>query len=78
MSKLTTRDGTAEPSRETKFSGANGEREILFFSCSADHEQEWQLTWLIHTLDICVTIQVGSRRLTFLYGHSCTADTYIP
>ena len=31
MSRLT-RDGTAEPSRETKFSGTNGDnREILFF-----------------------------------------------
>ena len=38
-----TRDGTAEPaSRETKFSGANGDREI-YFSCSTDHEQDWQL-----------------------------------
>ena len=31
------RDGTA-----TKFSGANGDREILIFYCSADHEQDWQ------------------------------------
>ena len=31
MSRLT-RDGTAEPvSRDQKFSGANGDREILFF-----------------------------------------------
>ena len=38
-----TRDGTAEPaSRETKFSGANRDREI-HFSCSTDHEQDWQL-----------------------------------
>ena len=40
MSRLT-RDGTAEPSRETKFSGTHGDRGI-FFSCSADHEQDWQ------------------------------------
>ena len=30
------------PSRETKFSGANGDREIFYFPCSADHEQDWQ------------------------------------
>ena len=30
MSRLTW-DGTAEPSRETKFSGANGDREIFIF-----------------------------------------------
>ena len=38
-----TRDGTAEPvSRETKFSGANGDREKFVFPRSADHEQDWQ------------------------------------
>ena len=40
MSRLT-RDGTADPSRETKFSGTHGDRGILF-PCSADHEQDWQ------------------------------------
>ena len=42
MSRLT-RDGTLpNPSRETKFSGANKARENMSFSCSADHEQDWQ------------------------------------
>ena len=32
-----------DPSRETKVSGeTNGDREIIIFSCSADHEQDWQ------------------------------------
>ena len=54
MSRLT-RDGTAEPvSRETKFSGASGDRENIHFPCSADHEQDWQiLPRLILTLAIC-------------------------
>ena len=26
----------------TKFSGANGDSEILIFPCSADHKQDWQ------------------------------------
>ena len=30
------------PSRETKFSGANGDREVFIFPCLADHEQDWQ------------------------------------
>ena len=44
MSGLT-RDGTGRPnpSRGTKFSGANGDREnVIYFSCSADHEQDGQ------------------------------------
>ena len=35
-------DGTANPSRETKFSGANGDKDMVSFPCSADHEQNWQ------------------------------------
>ena len=42
MSRLT-RDGTAEPVSRDKFSGASGDRGILFyFPCSADHEQDWE------------------------------------
>ena len=40
MSRLT-RDGTAKLVCKTKFSGANGDKEM--FPCSADHEQDWQL-----------------------------------
>ena len=36
-----TRMGRPNPSRETKFLGANGDREQNV-SCSADHEQDWQ------------------------------------
>ena len=52
MSKLT-RDGIAEPSRKkTKLSGANRDRNI-FFSCSADHEQDWQPYPVDASLAIC-------------------------
>ena len=34
-------DGTPNPSRETKFSGVNGDSARLFFFCSIDHEQGW-------------------------------------
>ena len=42
MSRLTRGTGRPNPSRETKFSGANGDREKLYFPCSTDHEQGWQ------------------------------------
>ena len=32
--------GQPNPSRETKFSGANGGRENIHFPCAADHEQD--------------------------------------
>ena len=35
-----TRDGTAEPSREAKFSGANGDRESIFFRLRLTTKQE--------------------------------------
>ena len=34
--------GLPNPSREDKFSGANADREIFIFPCSADHKQDWQ------------------------------------
>ena len=34
--------GLSNPSRETKHSGANADRKIFIFPCSADHEQDWQ------------------------------------
>ena len=42
MSRLTRDTGRLNPSRETKFSGANGDKGIFIFRCSADHEQDWQ------------------------------------
>ena len=55
ISRLT-RDGTAEPSRETKFSGANAAREIFIFPVQLTTCRTGNLTRLIHTLVICVTI----------------------
>ena len=35
--------GRLNPSRETKFLGAYGDRgKNIYFPCSADHEQDWQ------------------------------------
>ena len=58
-----TRDGTAEPnpSRETKFSGANADREVFSFPVQLTTSRIDNLTRLIHTLAICVT---------FLYMHA--------
>ena len=41
MSRLTG-TGRLNTSRETKISGAYGDRRIFIFPCSADHEQDWQ------------------------------------
>ena len=34
--------GRPNPSRQTKFSGANGDKGNIRFPCSADREQDWQ------------------------------------
>ena len=34
--------GLPNPSRETKFSGANADREIFIFPVQVDHVQDWQ------------------------------------
>ena len=44
--------GRPNPSRETKFSGANEDREIFIFPCLADPKQDWQPCMVIYTLAI--------------------------
>ena len=57
MSRLA-RDGTAEPSCETKLSGANADREFFIFPVQLTTSRIGHLTRLIHTLAKCVTIHV--------------------
>ena len=45
---------------ETKFSGANADKEIFFFPVQLTTFRIGNLTRLIHTLDICVTTQKKS------------------
>ena len=52
MSKPT-RDGTAEPSRETKFSGANADRGMFIFPIQLATSRVGNLTRLIVILAIC-------------------------
>ena len=47
------------PSRETKFSGANGNREIFIFPVQLTTSRIGNLTRLIHALAIRVTIPVA-------------------
>ena len=48
------RDGTAEPVREAKFSGANGDREILIlFIQKLTTSRIGNLIRLVHALAIC-------------------------
>ena len=48
--------GLPDPSCETKFSGANADREIFIFPVQLTTRRVGNLTRLIHTLAICVTI----------------------
>ena len=41
------------PSRETKFSGANGDREMFIFPVQLTTSRIGSLTWLILTFSIC-------------------------
>ena len=52
MNRLT-RDGTDEPSRETRFSGANGDRATIIFPVQLTTSRIGNLTRLILTLAIC-------------------------
>ena len=51
------------PSRETKISGANADREIFIFPVQLTTCRIGNLTRLIHTLAICVTIH------TYIHTH---------
>ena len=48
--------GLPNPSRETKFSSANADREIFIFLVQLTTCRTGNLTRLIHTLAICVAI----------------------
>ena len=54
------RAGRPNPSPETKFSGANGDRKRKsIFLCSADHGQDWQPYTGNHTRLICTVLKVS-------------------
>ena len=52
------------PSPETKFTGANADREIFIFSFQLTTSRIGNLTRLIHGLAICVTIHTSLFRKT--------------
>ena len=51
-----TRDGTAESVSRDQILRHERGQETVNFPCSADHEQDGNLTRSIHTFAICVTI----------------------
>ena len=60
--------GLPKPSREAKFSGANADREKFIFPVQLTTCRMGNLTRLIHTLAICVTIHnVGDKPTVILY-----------
>ena len=55
--------GLPNPSRETRFSGANADRGMIHFLCSADHEQDWQPYPVDpYTLALCKTIHIRGQK----------------
>ena len=72
MSRLTRQMGLPNPFRETKFTGANGDREYFIFSVQlADHEQDWQpcpVAMVAHT-----NIALRTYRCSYTYRLSYTA-----
>ena len=48
--------GLPNPSRKTKFSGANADREIFIFSVELTTWRIGNLTRLVHALATCVTL----------------------
>ena len=59
--------GLPNPCRETKFSGANAERELLFFPVQLTTCRVGNLTRLIHTLAKCVIIRKYILPLLFFF-----------
>ena len=56
VTNITRGTGLPNPSRETKFSGVNADRKIFIFPVQLTTGRIGNLTRLIHTLVICVTI----------------------
>ena len=56
--------GLPNPSRETKFSGANGDREIFIFPVQLTTSRIDKLIRLIHALAICTSLHTYISTLT--------------
>ena len=75
--------GLPNPSRETKFSGANGDREQFIFHVQlVDHEQDWQpcpVVMVIH-INIALHLYIHTAVVTHICiyrSESCT-DVHVP
>ena len=56
------------PSREARFSGANGDREYLIFSVQlADNEQEWQPCPVVMAIHINTALQTYCCSYTYMH-----------
>ena len=70
--------GLPNPSRETKFSGASVDREIFIFPVLLTTSRVGDLTRLIHTLAICVTIHTYILMMLGIYTAVTTnTETYV-
>ena len=70
--------GRPNPSRETKFSGANADREMSIFPVQLTTSRIGNLTRLIHTLAMCVTVQdTALSRQKILRYYSVCVNSHI-
>ena len=76
MSRLT-RDGTAEPrlARPNSQARTNADRDILIFPVQLTRWRTGNLTRLIHTLAVCVTIQPYMSVVLNTVRESATPDS---
>ena len=66
------------PSRETKFSGANADREMFIFPVQLTTSSKGNLARLIHTLVMCVTVQdTALSRQKILHYYSVCVNSPI-
>ena len=71
--------GLLNSSRETKFSGANADKEILIFPCSADHVHDWQpYTVDPYSCYMCVTIHTYKKGKQFGTRYVTAVNRYFP
>ena len=66
--------GLLNPSGETKFSGANGDREILIFPVQLTTNRIGNLIRLIHTLAMSVTIHAYIH--TYIHTNAINSTWY--
>ena len=74
--------GLPNPSRETKFSGANGDKEYFIFPVQlADGEQDWQpcpVVMVIHINKLYIHTAVVTHIALCIYSSEPCTNVHVP